>query len=258
MIHRRIEIKKSSANIIDHSRLVKLLAILLAAAFVFSCTTVPESVSDKTALREQEPDKSANKGACVNPYYPVQTKIERKYKVSGSAPATYVLKHKLREKDGFTEHRNFASGIVVVSNWSCNENGMRNADYNNAVSSSRVKVKMETLESSGITFPKIWEKGKKWTADYKIRAKLGKKSFDGTVTVENEIISMDDNISVQGGDYVAARIDSVIKIKLSLGARNPSATEVKMSNWYARDFGLVKQESKSPFGDSKVEYAGEK
>ena len=195
---------------------------------------------------------------CANPYYPLDTETEREYKISGTAPTTYVLKQKMRGGNGFTETRDFGSGLEVVSSWSCTDEGLRNADYNNAISGSNVNAKMKTIESSGVTLPKNWEVGKKWRADYKIRAEILGKTVAGTVTVDNEIITLDDNVAVQGGDYVAARIDSVINMKLSLKAMKIPGSKVVMSNWYAPKVGLIKQEVKSGLAKSSVEYAGEK
>ena len=83
-------------------------------------------------------------------------------------------------------------------------------------------------------------------------------TFDGTVTVESRLAALEENVIVQGGDFVAARVDSVIKINLSLGKSKIPSPDLKMTNWYARNFGLVKQEVTSQIGKSTVEYAGEK
>ncbi len=255
------------------SPLCSYVLVAIATLLFFGCGTDPKpdrsGTNESAEVRNKnvnsdstgEKDKGENPqdvSDCTNPYYPLHTNSEREYKISGTAPATYVLSQKMRGGNGFTETRDFNGGMEVVSNWSCTDEGLRNADYNNSISTSNVNAKMETIESSGVTIPKDWEKGKKWRANYKIQAELLGKKVGGTVTIDNELVSLDDNVSVQGGDYVAARVDSVINVKLSLKDMKIPESKVTMSNWYARKVGLIKQEVKSGLADSSVEYAGEK
>ncbi len=254
---------------------IKKISIVIVVTLVFfGCemgnqTSNPEGAANSDNVRQkidsqpegkEKPDAVAlnSAGACGNQYYPIDSKTEREFNVNGAAPAKYVLKQALKDGGGFTETRKFASGTEIVSNWSCNQDGLRNADYNNVISAPIVKVKMTTLESYGITIPNIWEKGKKWTTNYKIEVDMLGRRIGGTVTIDNEIVKMDDNISVQADDYVAARVDSVIDIKLAMkGAKTPGS-KIAFSNWYARDVGLVKQEVKMGKAITSVEYAGEK
>ncbi|MCB1023589.1 MAG: hypothetical protein KDB79_04310 [Acidobacteria bacterium] len=212
---------------------------------------------DSGSTKKDEPAERAG-GICENPFYPVNTEVSREFKISGSAPASYVLSQSLRDTDSFTEKRKFASGLEVVSNWSCSEDGIRNADYNNTISGMKMKMNMETIESSGITLPKIWKTGEKWSSDYKVRVNVASQTANGTITVKSEIVSMDDNVQVQAGDFVAARVDSVLTTNISLGKTRIPSPEFKMTNWYAPKVGLVKQETKGGFGTTKLEYIGEK
>jgi hypothetical protein len=127
---------------------------------------------------------------------------------------------------------------------------------------SNANFKMDTLESSGITLPKEWEMGKKWSANYKVSAKINVRGFsggaDGTVEVNNEIVSMNEKISVPGGDFETAKVDSEIQIDLNMKGRKIPSPKIKMSLWFSPKVGLVKQESTSQFGKETVEYAGEK
>ncbi len=215
---------------------------------------------DSESLGKEKPDAATSNaaGACANRYYPIDSNTVREFNINGAAQAKYVLKQALKDGGGFTETRNFASGTEVVSNWSCNQGGLRNADYNNAISASNLNVKMRTLESDGLTIPKVWEEGKKWSANYKIEVELLGRKIGGTVTIDSEIIKMDDNVSVQADDYVAARVDSVINIVLDMKKAKIPGSRIEFSNWYARDVGLVKQEVIMGKANTSVEYAGEK
>ena len=123
-------------------------------------------------------------------------------------------------------------------------------------------AEMKTYKSSGITLPKVWEKGKKFEASYDISMtlKIGSVSATsrGTVTVGSEIVGVDENVSIQGGDFVAARIKSVIKMNLRVNGRKVPSKDIHMTNWYSPKIGLIKQETKTGFGNSIVEFTGEK
>lgn len=252
-------------------RLTSAAIFILLALVLAGCSLNPDSdpSSSETSADEMgnlsdDPKSSDNNetgeksaGICANPYYPIHTAVSKEFKVTGSAPASYVLSHIERDNDSFTEKREFGSGLEVVSNWSCSEEGIRNADYSNTISNSQLKMKMETIESSGITLPKVWNKGEKWTTEYKVRVNAASQTANGTVTVTNEIVSMDDNVQVQAGDFVTARVDSVLTMNISMGKTKIPSPEFKMTNWYAPKVGLVKQETKGGFGTTKVEYVGE-
>jgi hypothetical protein len=228
----------------------------------------PENTAEENAGRtgaEAEPadetgaKTAENTGVCANEYYPVTTEKDLAYKVTGATPASYVLTRKKTAADSFTETRNFSSGINVKTNWVCTEDGLRNVEYNSGMNFSSGNFKMETLESSGMTLPKTWEAGKKWTTEYKIKGKLkaGPVNADtsGTVLIENEITSLGEKVKTPAGEFETAKVVSTINLNLSVGG----SVKVATTNWYAPGVGLVKQEAKSPFGGKEtIEYTGEK
>ncbi|MEZ5344008.1 MAG: hypothetical protein R2681_00500 [Pyrinomonadaceae bacterium] len=252
-------------------RLISTIFFLFLVLTLTGCptSTAPEPSSSDLAENRStdlgnevkptaDDPENGSGGLCDNPYYPLNTGISKEFKITGSAPGSYVVSQSKGDGDSFTEKRKFDSGIEVVSNWSCSEQGIRNADYNNTISNSQLKMNMETIESSGITLPKVWKQGEKWTTTYNVRINVASQSANGTVTLENEIVSLDDNVQVQAGDYVAARVDSVLKMNISMGKMKVPSPEFKMTNWYAPKVGLVKQETKGGFGTTKLEYVGEK
>ena len=227
------------------------------------------SVSEKPADTENAKNETASAagtneatGLCVNDYYPIYTDKKREYKITGNNPATYILSQNKNEGNSFTEKRNFTAGAAdteLLINWICTDEGLRNAQYNSGANFSMGNFKMETLESSGVTIPKVWEVGKKWTSEYKVNAKLnvGKMSTGakGKISINNEITSLNDKIKTANGEFEAAKVVSEVNINLS--GRN---TQMKMTNWYAPSVGVVKQDVDSPFGKSAVgvEYVGDK
>ncbi len=256
------------------------LLTVISIAFIFSaCTdlntgTSSEVSENKTADEQIENPKNAENetasasgmneatGLCVNEYYPIYTDKNREYKITGDDPATYILSQNKNEGDSFTEKRKFTNGTAadteLLINWKCTQEGLRNAEYNSGANFSGGNFKMETVESSGVTIPNEWEVGKKWTSSYKVNARLnvGKMSggAKGTITINNEITSLDDKIQTPDGEFEAAKV--VSDMNMNLSGRKMKMT---MTNWYARDVGLVKQKADTPFSKSSVglEYVGE-
>lgn len=215
-----------------------------------------KNADNKTISSDKSNETS---GLCENEYYPIDTAKSREYKISGGAPANYVLMQNKPNENSFTEKRKYESEMDLTVNWICTEEGLRTAEYNNTANLSKANFKMETLESSGITLPKTWEVGKKWTAEYKISAKLNAGAAsggaNGTVKINNEIVSLDDKITTAAGDFTAAKVVSDLKMNLNIS----KPITMKMTNWYAPNVGLIKQTVDSPFGkDVTVEYTGEK
>jgi hypothetical protein len=248
--------------------LLVIFSMIFSACSNLSPRADSDSNADNVANRQSEntgnetssaDKKNEDRGLCANKYYPVETVKGREYKISSSTPARYVLTQNKREEDSFTENRKFDSGTEMTTNWSCTEEGLRNVEYNSSADFSNGNFKMETLESSGITLPKTWEVGRKWTTTYKINAKLNAGPASGgaagTVKIDNEIASLDDKVTTPAGDFEAAKVVSTININLNIG----KPMNIRMINWYAPDVGLIKQEVKSPFGPQQnVEYTGEK
>lgn len=256
-----------------------LLSLLVFSVLFSACANSENAASSDSAENKTANEQSENAattenetasavgeneatGLCVNEYYPIYTDKKREYKITGSNPATYILSQNKNEGNSFTEKRNFTTGAAdteLLINWVCTEEGLRNAEYNSGANFSMGNFKMETVESSGVTVPKDWEIGKKWTNAYKVNAKLniGKMSTGakGTIMINNEIASLDDKVTTADGEFEAAKVISDVNMNLS-----GRTTKMKMTNWYAPNVGLVKQEVESPFSKSAigVEYVGEK
>lgn len=242
----------------------------LIVFFMVGCDAIQKRISkiensnQSTQVSEDvtKTSKEPHNGICENKYYPIDPDVKREFKMSTKTDSNYSTSQEKSAENLFVETRTFDSGLKMVTNWQCMDDGLRNAEFDNKAVSSQMKFDMETIESSGITLPKIWEKGKTWTTEYKISAKLNvakiAAAVNGTVTISNEITAMDDKIVVPGGEFTAARIDSELILNLSMKGRKLPTSKFTMSNWYAPNVGLVKQVAKTPYGDETVEFIGNK
>ena len=221
--------------------------------------TTANTQTANTGEKVADNKPKANMGLCENEYYPIDTEIKREYKSSAGQAGNLVVTQIKNEGNTFSEKRVTDGGTTLTLNWVCTEDGLRHAEYNSGADFSGGKFKMETLESSGVTIPKVWEVGKKWSAEYKVNANInvGKmsKGAGGTIKVNNELVALDDKVTTPAGEFEAAKVVSDVIINLNVG--KPATT--KMTNWYAPNVGLVKQVLDSPFGSGiTMEYVGVK
>lgn len=222
-----------------------------------SANTAPESKARTTSPESGQSAESA--GICINEYYPVALEKTRNYKITGTAGADYSLSQAMNGVDRFTETRKFDSGLSVVTNWQCTEDGLRYVEYNSLITMPNAQITMDTVRSEGITLPREWEVGSEWTTLYEINMKMPNQNMpaSGTVTILNKLVSLNDQIKTEGGEFTAARVDSKIRIDLNVKGMKVPSTETKISNWYAPEVGLVKQGVTGTFGEQRVEFIGD-
>ena len=203
--------------------------------------------------------KTASLGNCANEYYPISGEADN-YKVTGAAPGSYTLSQKLNDPNSFSETRVFDSGVNVTTNWICDPEGLRNAQYGNNISVENANFNMETIESTGLTIPRELSVGKAWDASYKVRVKgtAGNMPIgsDGNVVVKKKGVSLNDRVTAGGKEYEAAKVDTEITINLTMGGQKVPGMTIKGTNWFAKGVGLVKQEVRSPYGVQGVELTG--
>lgn len=226
-----------------------LLAPLLAALVVVGGC-------EKSAGPKPTPTaSSAQANACANPYYPVSPSLKRRYTVtyvnSELKPATYVESFNNLAGDSFTLNIEFPDlKTTVQTNWKCTGDGLAALQYAN-VGAGSMRFTLETVKSSGITFPPAdrWRVGEKWEASYDVKTKAGDgpakqvaTDTTGTIVMASEIVGTE-SVTVPGGTFEAFKVAQTITQKLNVktpGMTIPVNTDFKSTSWMAKDVGLVK------------------
>ncbi len=267
-----------TAPYFDQRRALRLSGalLILSICFLSACgllssgsagtndSASPEPSAEASAdAPENDENATTAGGACDNPYYPVDPSKVRKYKLDSKLPGgnrEYTLRQRKVDEDTFSEERSFDSGIDVSVNWNCTPEGLRTAEYMSQAQMQAGTFQMETIESSGTTIPRDWELGKEWESRYKVKANLNagpvKAAAEGNVILEHKLAAVDETVRVAGGEFKANRVDTVIRLDLSMKGTAIPSKEVRMSVWYAPDVGIVKQQVHGDYGDEKVEFAG--
>lgn len=244
---------------------------MVIIALSAGCGLIPDKSSNAgqsgesgAAAGEESATKSETaSGPCDNEYYPIEPGTRKRFKSSSSAAGKdteITLEQTAPEGDSFSETRTLDSGLTVTTPWKCEDGGLRIAEYQNFIESNKMNFTMETVDSSGLTIPSSWKEGDQWESNYKVKVNLKagpvNTNAGGTVNIKDKLLAKSDNVKVQGGEFDAAKVESVIKISVSLGGREIPSQDIKLTRWYSPKVGLVKQESSGPFGTETIEYAG--
>lgn len=255
------------ANNLFLSRLYSISAAAVVLLGLISCSLFSNgseegtdgSAASDTASQSGETGSDGGTGfgqggPCYNKYYPLTPDVVRRYgvftgKTSDSEdysdpPTTYIKKQKEKDERSFTETLEFSNGITTSVIWECTAEGLRNDQLFGTLRGPDMDGKVVIEKTSGVYLPKDdWRVGTKWSYEIKVRIEGG-SSGGGDLTndarIDYEIISMDDRVSVPGGEFTAARLDSVSTMNVGIPGRPGVPVTLKNSEWYAPGVGLVK------------------
>lgn len=225
-----------------------------------------ENINSEKTVNEAPENANNNDGVCTNKYFPVSNGATWRYKVSGGNKTDtyiYTVSHQ-KGADKFTQTQDISLGSEskLKIDWLCFPEGLRTAEYGQITGDPRVGMKLESKSGSGITLPKDseWQTGKKWISDYDLGGnfEMGpvKGAVTGKATLNHEILSMEDKINTSAGEFMAAKVKTTISLKVSFQNRQLPAESVVMTNWYAPNVGLVKQEVTGTMGKMTMDYLG--
>lgn len=259
---------------------IKISALLILAVFGFSGCSSAENADLSTVnkpLVNQIQNSSANKsaenpvktesvGICTNKYFPVSDGGQWRYRVSAANKTdtyTYTVNHQ-SGADKFTQTQDISLGkeTELKIDWLCFPEGLRTASYGQITGNPNVGMKFDSKGGSGITLPKDtdWQTGKKWTSEYDLGGTFEMKPIKGNVTgkatLNHEIISLDEKVKVSAGEFTAAKVKTTISLNVTFQNRQLPAENITMTNWYAPDVGLVKQEVTGTMGKMMMDYLG--
>src|SRR5690606_22886763 len=238
---------------------VSRFAVVLFTAFAFGCgmNAVPSEDRSNTETNRgsnlaaatpntesatetgSETKTNTVTGACANEYYPIDPSVTRNFEVTGAESDNYTLTQKDITETGFKEDRKFTNGTVVTNNWTCTDAGLKAAEFTNQASFSKGNFEMETIKSDGVTIPKTLAEGKEWTSNYDVKVNLNAMKMNvnanGKVKIDHKVAAMNEPVSVAGKEYQAARIDSRIRITVTVGERTNDTGTSKASNQFTKD-----------------------
>lgn len=218
--------------------------------------TETESNAPSNGNAESKQSESAKGSLCSLDHYPVAADRKLDFEVTGAGAESFSLAQTDVTDSGFIEKRTFSSGLVITNNWVCEPDGIRNVEFTNTGIMKNADFTVETLKSSGVTLPREITVGKQFESTYDIKANVNanglKADATGKVSSSSKVVSLEDEVIIKDKLYKAIKIDSVIKINITVSGRGYEAANLKTSNWYVPGIGLVKQDTKSSLGNQVV------
>lgn len=225
-------------------------------------------VSERSAGGEDSTTASnSSVGPCANKYFPIADGNTRRYSTqqSGARPIETSYQQSYQAgADSFSETQKILNGknTTVKVDWTCLPEGLRTATYGQFQMSNKIGMNLETKKAHGITLPKDadWTVGEKWISEYDIGgqfdSKIVKGAVSGKVTMNHEIVAMDEMVKVPAGEFAAARVKVDVVLNLYFQGKKLPTEDFTMTNWHSPDVGLVKQVVTGFMGTSTLEYLG--
>ncbi len=238
----------SSSKFFSSLTCLLMLTCGLLACSDNSNSKAPEGKANSSAP-PSPPSMATVAAICANPYYPISPTLKREYRSTYSDArlnTTYTESFTNITPDSFTFNNSFSNGSSMTNGFKCTPEGLAALEFAQ-LSTPNNTVKIQTLSASGVTVPTPdkWAKGYKWTSSYEVAAKLPTGDAKGHINVANEIVG-EETVVVPAGTFTAFKVESNIaqKMMASLGEGKPLSLPIegtiKVTNWYAKDVGMVK------------------
>lgn len=249
------------------SILEKIGLLTLLLVFGFGCSFVDsfrkqqESGSiNPSSQSNDKPTETAAASTCQNRYHPVKEGGIMNYEMNnslGKSAAKIVQKYTPGEAT-FTEEWTFGK-TKMKQVWQCTPEGIIAPNYGSMMNSYDTKI--EPRRISGVTLPPENELtvGKTWTAVYESKAQLPSNLGEtvSRITVNNKVVSLDDEVKTPGGTFKAMKVESDLDIATKFNGKNIPVPPIKTATWFAPDVGMVKNGlDESQFGKATMEYVG--
>ncbi|MBI5030286.1 MAG: hypothetical protein HZB51_07150 [Chloroflexi bacterium] len=188
---------------------------------------------------------------CNNPFYPVSNTAQWQYRISSSfAPnaATFFTQTMSNiTPNSFVEHRVF-DNTNVNTNWTCANGALSTTRLGDLGALMSNQLQLTITKQAGVVIPSPdrWQIGNTWTDNLGVSGQLTTSfinvSGTGTADFRNKIVSQD-SVQAPAGTFRALRVDSTITLKMvgtAAGVSTPFDVTIAMSEWFARDVGLVR------------------
>jgi hypothetical protein len=145
--------------------------------------------------------------------------------------------------DGFSVELALASGATFVIEWSCSDGDLTHLTPTASLSLSGGSATGSTTTHSGVTLPADLDTSLTWRESGEWSVAAGGTTTVGSYTSDNTAVGLE-TVTVPFGTVEAMRVDSHLEGTLSSEPVSPC----EITQWWAKDIGLVKQETSCPVG----------
>lgn len=252
-------------NVMNIKTLKNLCAVAILTVFCFGCSTVSNtnqnaetSANENSAVTKtpETPETADSASPCANKYYPVKDGYQKNYKNSVGGDTNQTIEYKDNGNE-FTEVMTLKN-VNVKQVWNCTNDGLVTANYGSWANMNNNSMKLEPKHISGVTLPNDDELqvGKSWTAVYKATGTSPLGAVDSTITINNKVVAVDDEVKTPAGTYKALKVETEIVSDMKFDDKKMPVPNVKTVSWYAPDVGMVKSTGGLGGMTNTMEYTG--
>ncbi len=240
-------------------RLRSIVLPVLALTLMLSACGTPQSVptaaiemtvSVSTPSPEAtSPSTDASNEECSNDYFPTDEGSTWRYssEADGGGAQERTSTIVSTTDDGFSVELALASGATFVIEWSCSNGDLTQLTPTASLSISGGSATVTTANHSGVTLPADLDATPSWQESGEWSVGSGSTTFEGTYASDNTAVGTE-VVSVPFGTFEAMRVEATVEGALS-GEPTPTC---QITQWWAKDVGLVKQETTCPVGPQSM------
>ena len=229
--------------------------VLMAGAFVMAAcgsTPAPEvgTITVSTPSPQPPPQSSGGgEGECSNDYFPADEGSTWEYtsELGGAGAQERTLTITSTSEDGFTVAIGLAGGATFVIEWSCGNGDLTQLTPTASLYVSGGSSTVTNINHSGVTLPADLDAKPSWKESGEWSAGSGGTTITGGYSSSNTAVGTE-VVTVPLGTFEAMRVEATAE-----GTLNGEATPpCQITQWWAKDTGLVRQETTCPVGGQSM------
>jgi hypothetical protein len=223
-------------------------------------TTTPTNSPTQTVK-----PSSTSSGSCTNAYFPISSGATWSYASTGSLAGDYTYIRTLSglNDTGFTTIDVLGTVTRTVT-WSCdrgNLTSLATASSNALVSSSSMKMTVDSVNATGYVIPNAFTDGKTWSEGLMVNATAVQEGKDPSTVVSQVTTTCTtagaESVKVPAGTFDTVKItchsNQVATVTTKGISGGPITTIQDSTQWYAQGVGMVQTVNTGDAGSETIQ-----
>ncbi len=207
---------------------------------------------------------ASSKGDCANAYFPLSAGATWSYASTGSIAGDYAYTRVLSDlgDTGFTTVDSLG-GVTRTVNWTCdsgNLTSLATASSNALVSSSSMKMTIDSVNATGYVIPNAFTDGKTWSEHLMVNATAVQGKDTSTVVSEvttDCTTAGSESVKGPAGIFDTVKItchsNQVATVTIKGTTGGPITTIQDSTQWYAQGVGMVQTVNSGDAGSETIQ-----
>jgi hypothetical protein len=204
-------------------------------------------------------------GGCTNAYFPLSSGATWSYASTGSLAGDYTYTRTLSglSDTGFMTN-DVIGGVTRTVTWSCDSGNLTSlaSGSSNSVSSSSMKLTIDSANATGYLIPNAFTDGKTWSEYLTTNGTLD----DGNKTKGTMVSEVKTDCTAAGAESVKVPVGTFDTVKITChssqvatvtltvgGSTGPVTTIQDSTQWYAQGVGMVQTVNSGDAGSETIQ-----